>query len=488
MPSPSILTDDPLIGEVLDERYRIEAELGSGAMGVVYRARHVKIGRAVAVKVLHPHLVNTPTMIERFEREANVAAKLRHQNLVGLLDVGTLADGRRTMILEFANGPSLADVIGSTPIPPARAIFLLRQLCDGLDAAHRVGLIHRDMKPDNIVIETAVDGTDVPRIIDFGIALLRDGVGDAPRLTEMGMVLGTPAYMAPEQATGSPLDARCDLFALGVIAYEMLAGQVPFEGTNLEVVYATVSRAPPPIATRSPGVVVDPRLEAIVMRLMAKRPADRFPDARAVRDAIDAIAQPTPVAAPPTEPARVAVAAIATDALPTTGRHRNRIAIVVALVIAAIAITAVVTTRADKVTAVAVAVAIDAPPTPSPVAPPAPTPPAPTPPAPTPPAPTTLLPRPPIAVPVTAIPARPRPVVPPVKPPIAPAPIVPVTPAEVSAKMLVDRYVAIGKVLANATAAQQNAFRAIQLNDALATPATRRAAMKVLDAIGAASP
>ncbi|MEJ7603532.1 MAG: serine/threonine-protein kinase [Kofleriaceae bacterium] len=274
--------DDGLEGKVLGDRYQIDHELGRGAMGVVYRGHRIKDGRPVAIKVIHHRLLTTPTMSERFVREAELAAKLSHKNLVGVLDVGELPDGRRWIVLELARGPNLAEVIKHGPVAAPRAIAILRQLCDGLEHAHRAGLVHRDLKPANIVIECDAAGVEVPQIIDFGIAVIDDA---SERLTRSGLVLGTPAYMAPEQAAGGKLDHRCDQYALGAIAYEMLAGVAPFRGRGADVARAHVDQQVPPIAIR-----IDALLEAIIRKMLAKRPDDRFTNVRAVNQMLELLA------------------------------------------------------------------------------------------------------------------------------------------------------------------------------------------------------
>jgi eukaryotic-like serine/threonine-protein kinase len=275
---------DVLPGTVALDRYRIEAVIGSGAMGTVYRARHIRAGREVAIKVLHDHLVRDPVMVQRFDREAAIAARLSHRNLVGVLDVGTTAAGSKLMVLELARGETLAAIAARETLPRERVVRILEQLLHGLEHAHAVGLVHRDLKPDNVIIED-----DEARIVDFGIAVLRDGPADdaaALRLTACGTLLGTPAYMAPEQAQSDALDPRTDLFALGVIAYELVAGLRPFDGSALEVMLANANQDPPPIAERAPGRTVDPLLEAFARRLMARTPRDRFASARAALDAL----------------------------------------------------------------------------------------------------------------------------------------------------------------------------------------------------------
>ncbi|MEO8700987.1 MAG: serine/threonine-protein kinase [Kofleriaceae bacterium] len=275
------------MGQIVDERYRIEAALGAGGMGAVYRARHLRVGREVAIKVLHSELGSDPVMVERFEREAGIAARLDHKNLVSIIDVGETIAKQKLMVLELVRGDSLATIIERGPLAPARVVELTLQLLDGLEHAHAAGLVHRDLKPENIIIED--DGT--PKIIDFGIARL---CGDSSaRLTQEGIVLGTPQYMAPEHSRGDAIDPRSDLFALGVIVYEMLAGRIPFDGRGVEVAIANRSQDPPALARRAPGVVVAPELEAFVRTLMARRLADRFASARAAREALARIADPT---------------------------------------------------------------------------------------------------------------------------------------------------------------------------------------------------
>jgi serine/threonine-protein kinase len=276
-----------MLGRIVLDRYRVEAELGEGAMGRVYRARHVRVGRTVAIKVLHPHMLREPGAVERFEREARLAARLHHPSVAAVVDFD---DG--IMVMEHAPGRPLVDVM-SGAMPRGRAIALLRQLLVGLDHAHAMGLVHRDLKPENVMIDDA----DRTCIVDWGIAVLREGEGDETRrLTTQGLVLGTPMYMAPEQAKGEELDHRCDLFALGVIAYELLAGAPPFEGTGLEVIVANITQEPPSIATRS-GVAVDPALEAFVRRLMARDACDRFASAHDALLELDRIAA-VPLAVP----------------------------------------------------------------------------------------------------------------------------------------------------------------------------------------------
>jgi serine/threonine protein kinase len=283
---------DKLIGEVLANRYHVEHRLGEGAMGAVYKARHVKVGRPFAVKVLHPRLLTDDKVLQRFEREAELAGRLRHPNVIGVVDVGETTDGLRYMVMDFAEGPDLAQLLNEAPMPPQRIIHLVRQMLEGLFHAHTAGLIHRDFKPENVIIEKDAHGAEMPRIVDFGIAILREGgdSSDGPgRLTTNGLVLGTPHYMAPEQAVNDPIDHRIDLFALGIMIYEMLCGKLPFDGSGAEVARANLLLDPPPISLRVPYLDVDPLLEAYARRLMAKSRDARPPTAKVARELLDLI-------------------------------------------------------------------------------------------------------------------------------------------------------------------------------------------------------
>ena len=296
MSSDSAPTKKPsvkdLVGELLATRYRIEAKLGEGAMGAVYRARHVKVGRAFAVKVLHPHLLEDQKIAMRFDREAELAGRLHHPNVIGVVDVGETPEGLRYMVMDYAQGSDLARLLSEAPMPPGRIIPLVRQMLEGLHHAHEAGLIHRDFKPENVLVERDDHGREIPRIVDFGISILREGGSGSDgtgRLTTNGLVLGTPHYMAPEQAVADPIDHRIDLFAMGIVVYEMLCGKLPFDGAGAEVARANLLLDPPPISKRVPFLEVDPLLEAFSRQLMAKNREHRPPTARAARELLDLI-------------------------------------------------------------------------------------------------------------------------------------------------------------------------------------------------------
>ena len=317
-----------LTGEILANRYQIEARLGEGAMGAVYKAKHVKVGRAFAVKVLHPRLLEDKKVLQRFEREAELAGRLRHPNVIGVVDVGETSTGMRYMVMDFAEGPDLATLLSDAPFPPQRVLHLTRQMLEGLFHAHEQGLIHRDFKPENVIVERDSHGQEVPRIVDFGIAILREGGegSSAPgRLTTNGLVLGTPHYMAPEQAVADPIDHRIDLFALGIIVYEMLCGKLPFDGSGAEVARANLLLDPPPISQRVPYLEVDPLLEAFARRLMAKKRDLRPATAKIARDLLDLIEKDREAAAAalgvPSEAARAPMTT--QDVQPMRGSHND---------------------------------------------------------------------------------------------------------------------------------------------------------------------
>ncbi len=275
-----------LVGMIVDGRYVINRKVGDGAMGSVYLSHHTKLDRLFAVKVLHRRLLGSGSSQRRFEREAELTSRLSHHNVVRVVDTGTVS-GLPYLAMEFVEGTSLATILVDAPLPQERALHLLRQLCAGLQHAHDAGLVHRDLRPSNILVDSSGE-EELLRIVDFGIAILDDPDG-GDRLTTRGVMLGTPDYMAPELALGSAIDHRLDLYALGVIAFEMFAGVKPFAGDGVDVALASVNQPVPAMATRAPGVAVDPVVEALIRTLLAKSPADRPASAQAVRKQIDLI-------------------------------------------------------------------------------------------------------------------------------------------------------------------------------------------------------
>ena len=275
--------DDPLVGARV-AHYVVEAFIGGGAMGRVYRCHHSHLQhKQFALKVLRGDLAATMSMRLRFTQEAEAASRLVHPNLVSVLDFGRTEHGLLFIAMELVEGDTLTQLVGGKPMPISRVLQLARQLCVGLSHAHDHHLVHRDFKPDNILIVRDGDGL-VPKIVDFGLAISADPDA-AARFTTAGLAVGTPVYAAPEQMRDHPdVDHRADLFSLGVTMFEMLAGKVPFQASILETLHLNAASERPSIAERAPGVVVPPRLERLVQRLMSPEPSDRPASARAVFD------------------------------------------------------------------------------------------------------------------------------------------------------------------------------------------------------------
>ena len=294
---------DPLVGHVIDSKYEVLARLGEGGMGAVYRARRRLIGDDVAVKVLLPRYVSDAEMLERFRREARAAAMLHHPNVVTIFDYGE-ARGEESfayIVMELLEGESLRDVLRRDGrLAPARALRLLFETCAGVGAAHRRHVLHRDLKPDNIIVLPSRDDWqhETVKVVDFGIAKLRDLSGEST-LTVAGSVMGTPHYMSPEQCRGESLDPRADVYSLGVILYEMLAGVPPYVATTPTGVIAKHLTEPPP--RLPPHLGLPSELEQTIARALAKDPAARHSDAvelaREVQSRISMLQSPEQAAA-----------------------------------------------------------------------------------------------------------------------------------------------------------------------------------------------
>ncbi|HVV87603.1 MAG TPA: serine/threonine-protein kinase, partial [Kofleriaceae bacterium] len=263
---------DPFIGTVLDGRYEILAKIGEGGMGVVYKARQVSIDRVIAIKVLNSQMAADPQWVQRFSNEARACSRLQHPNTIKMFDFGQTADGRFFMTMEFLDGQVLRQAIqNSAPMQPARVMRILVQCCASLAEAHSIGIIHRDIKPDNVFLMNMPGSPDFVKLLDFSVAkLLAEGGGGMK--TQAGVVFGTPQYMSPEQGRGMPLDARSDLYALGILGYEMLTGQVPFNDDNPMAVLQMHLRAEvPPLPAGLPSSVVN-----VVRKALEKDPGRRF--------------------------------------------------------------------------------------------------------------------------------------------------------------------------------------------------------------------
>jgi serine/threonine protein kinase len=284
-----------MVGQTLDGRYQIEALLGEGGMGVVFKAHHKVIEKTVAIKLLKREVSDEESVVQRFLQEAKAASRIGHPNIVDVTDFGTLPDGLAYFVMEYIAGKTLAHLIYEQgPIPAQRAIPIVAQLARALSAAHAKGVVHRDLKPDNIFVVDRDGVNDVVKIVDFGIAKVApvEGNLDAPRLTRVGSVFGTPEYMAPEQAAGrNDLDQRVDIYALGTIFYEMVVGHVPHQADSLVAVLAMQMLDPitPPHQVK-PGLGLDPGLEAVIMNALAKERDQRFESMGMLLAALDSAA------------------------------------------------------------------------------------------------------------------------------------------------------------------------------------------------------
>ncbi|HVZ71133.1 MAG TPA: protein kinase [Polyangia bacterium] len=274
---------DPRIGSVLQGRYRILSRIASGAMGVVYRGERVQLGRPVAVKFLHPWIASQQAFITRFDTEARAMSRLGHPNCVSVIDFGV--EGAPYLVMDFVTGRTLREAMGGARFPVARALHVVRQLLAGLAHAHAQGIIHRDLKPENLLLSEEAGLVDHLRILDFGLAKLRDG----PAMTA-GLAVGTPSYMSPEQ-TGAEgaIDARTDLYAVGVLLFELLTGRKPFQSENVgELLLMHRERPAPLLRSAAPDAGFSAALEGVVDKALAKMADQRFQSAAAFGEALDA--------------------------------------------------------------------------------------------------------------------------------------------------------------------------------------------------------
>jgi hypothetical protein len=289
---------DPLLGIQLGS-FRLVKRLGGGGMGNIYLGRQIFIGSKVAVKVLHPHLAKVPELVERFQAEALAVNLIKHENIVSIFDMGRLPDGAPYLVMEYLEGMPLSELC-RWPVPEKVAFPILAQVCDALDAAHYRGVVHQDLKPENIFLVRSHHQEHFVKLLDFGIAQLLESPLGSPRRPGR-LVVGTPGYMAPEQLEGRAVDGRADIFALGVIAYLLSTGELPFEGMK--------RGAPRP--PRAVNPVVSEDWSDAILKAIATRPEDRYPDAGAFRRSLqDAL---TEVEERPPAPQLDAFAAAALD-------------------------------------------------------------------------------------------------------------------------------------------------------------------------------
>ncbi len=276
-----------MIGQEIAGRFRVVALLGEGGMGAVFRAEQLSLKRTVALKLLKPSLAASSSLIQRFNAEAQAVAQLNHPNTVGIYDFGA-HDGMLFIAMELIEGRALRDLVHrEAPLPPPRALMIAIQVAASLADAHAHGIIHRDLKPDNVMLQQRGKASDIVRVLDFGIAKLRD---DAHGMTRAGDIMGTPQYIAPEQAKGDAIDGRTDVYALGCMLYEMLSGRLPFESDSVMALLAAhVSKPVIPISQRRPDLHIPPALDALVVAAMAKDPGLRPPTMEAFGEHMSAI-------------------------------------------------------------------------------------------------------------------------------------------------------------------------------------------------------
>ncbi|MEM6991498.1 MAG: serine/threonine-protein kinase [Myxococcota bacterium] len=267
------MTHDDLIGRVIDGRYRVDAEIGEGAMGIVYRCRHVRLEKDLAIKILRREQGQSQDIIRRFVKEARLASSLKHPNVVDLSDCGEMEGGGAYSVMELLEGEALAETLArERRIAPKVAFHIVLQIAAGLKAAHEREIVHRDLKPENVFLSSSSDGLPRVKLLDFGIARAKGSKDTLP-----GTVLGTPEYMAPEQARGDAVDTRADLYALGVMLFEMLSGRVPLYAEDLgELIRLKLSAVPMRLRQAAPDLVGMVATDAVIAQLLEREPAARL--------------------------------------------------------------------------------------------------------------------------------------------------------------------------------------------------------------------
>jgi serine/threonine protein kinase len=316
-----------MIGTQFAGKYKIIKKLGEGGMGSVYQAVQNPIDRMVAIKVLLGKLAQDEVAVKRFEQEARAVSKMQHPNTVTIFDYGTTDDDRLYIVMEFLRGKTLSDALRASAggIEERRTIHIIRQVCASLGDAHAAGIIHRDLKPDNIFLTEMGGSKDWVKVLDFGVAKMADAEG-ASTLTQTGMIFGTPKYMSPEQAEGKPIDFRADIYAIGVVMYELLTGRPPFlADTPVALLLKHIAEQPRPFRVLRPDIAVSPEIEAIVMKSLAKAPDDRYSSVEQLSADLEACASivrgtaPHMVAELGTQPAGVVSRPVPTEVNPGQG-------------------------------------------------------------------------------------------------------------------------------------------------------------------------
>src|SRR5512133_1463373 len=303
---------DPWLGRTVNGKFRIEGLVGQGGMGRVYRARHLALDRPVVLKMLHKAYSSDAQVVQRFQREARAASRLDHPNSIAVLDFGEAEDGTLFMAMEYLSGRDLARIIADEfPLGEARIVRIGAQMLSALAEAHAQGIVHRDLKPENVMVEPRRGEPDFVKVLDFGIAKITAPGANEPKLTQAGLVCGTPEYMSPEQARGADIDLRSDLYSTGVILYQLATGALPF-ASDTPVGFLTKHLSETPMPARQKNPQVSPALDAVIARALEKDPAARFQSADEMREALLACAHPgAPV------PARATAAATAPPRAPS---------------------------------------------------------------------------------------------------------------------------------------------------------------------------
>jgi len=270
---------DPMLGYIIDRKYEVNSVIGYGGMGVVYKVKHLILGRYFAIKVIHPYLAADVRNRRRFQREAQAASRLTHPNLATVFDWDIMEDGRPYIVMYYIDGVKLSELIRvRKTVDTSSWISIFMQICDALTHAHANGVLHRDLKPGNVILSKADDASHFVKIVDFGIAkILTPSPSESKDLTKSGEVFGSPFYMSPEQCLGKALDVRSDIYGLGVVMYECFTGSVPFSGESLyDTMSKHVKEAPAPFNFVDPGNNVSPDLEEIVLRCLRKTADERY--------------------------------------------------------------------------------------------------------------------------------------------------------------------------------------------------------------------
>ncbi len=286
---------DELTGKIVAGRYRVLDKLGQGGMGSVYRVEHIEIGKQCAIKVLAAHYGQDDQQRRRFLREARAASTIAHENVVDVTDFGPAPNGSVFLSMELLVGEELSDLMSREgPMPWFRTKRIVLQVCRALHAAHEKGIYHRDVKPENCFRIKRGANQDFIKVLDFGIAkIMSKEINPDQSLSQAGMVFGTPEYMSPEQARGAKVDHRTDVYAVGVMLYEMVTGKVPFDGSsNLEILARQANDPPIPPRKMAPNLGIKPEVEAIILRTLQKHPDERFQSIRELAEAIASVQAP----------------------------------------------------------------------------------------------------------------------------------------------------------------------------------------------------